>query len=64
MTRSRTLRAGSPSGSAERMRRYRQRQKAAGRIEVRGIYAPRELHPAIRAAARRIVSGGADRSGE
>lgn len=61
MIRSRTPRADSPSGGAERQRRYRQRLKAAGRIEVRGIYAPRELHPEIRAAARRIVSGTADR---
>jgi hypothetical protein len=37
--------------SAERIARFRQRKAEAGQAEVRGIYAPPELHAAIKRAA-------------
>ena len=41
--------------TAERQRDYRARKAAANLPEVRGIYAAREKHPAIRAAAKMIA---------
>lgn len=40
--------------AAERNKRFRQRQREQGRSEVRGIYAPIELHDRIKAYAKRI----------
>ena len=41
--------------TAELQRAFRARKKAQGLHPVGGIYAPRELHAAIRAAAREVL---------
>jgi hypothetical protein len=41
--------------TTERQRDYRARKEAANLPEVRGIYALREKHPAIKAAAKLIA---------
>jgi hypothetical protein len=41
--------------TAERQAAYRARKAAARLPEVRGIYAAREKHPAIKAAAKMIA---------
>jgi hypothetical protein len=40
--------------NATNQRAYRERQSALGRAEVRGIYAHRDDHAAVKAAAARI----------
>ena len=42
--------------STERGREYRQAQRANGLLEVRSIWAPKELHRTIQSAARRILN--------
>lgn len=42
--------------TADRQRDYRARKAAANLPEVRGIYAARQEHPAIRAIAKMIAS--------
>jgi hypothetical protein len=42
--------------AAARKAAERQRHKDAGRTEVRGIYAPQELHADIRASAAKMVA--------
>ena len=41
--------------STERGRKYRQAQRANGLLEVRSIWAPKELHHSIQVAAERIL---------
>lgn len=40
---------------AERIAAYRARKREQGAPEVRGIYAPKELHSKIREEARKII---------
>lgn len=41
----------------ERQAELRARRREAGLEEVRGIYAPPDKHPAIKAAAKKMVKG-------
>jgi hypothetical protein len=39
----------------ERLKAYRQRKAEAGEVEVRGIFAPKELHAKIKEEAKKIT---------
>ena len=45
--------------TAQRQAALRERRAAEGLAEVRGIYLPPQLHPAIKAAARKLLKKGA-----
>jgi len=42
--------------TAERQAAYRARKAAANLTEVRGIFALRQIHPAIKAAAKKAIN--------
>lgn len=50
--------------AAERQAARRARAKAEGAAEVRGIFAPLDLHEAIKAAAARLVKKHAKAAGQ
>jgi hypothetical protein len=47
--------AGMPQTNKEKQEAFRARQAMLGHTEVRGIFAPPEIHAAIKEAARKLV---------
>lgn len=41
--------------NAEKQRAFRAKRDALGLAEVRGIYLPKDLHPALKALARKLL---------
>jgi len=54
-----TTKPKDPAQNAAHQKAWRDRNKAAaGGTEVRGIFAPTNLHPAIKQAAREVIAKG------